>query len=56
MKVNRKNIYILRENEIIKFESEIVIFKIAFGMVHGQPYEKFQKHFQFELHIVRHYQ
>ncbi len=29
--------------EVIRLENEVVIFKIVFGMVHGQPYKGFQK-------------
>jgi hypothetical protein len=30
-------------NEVVRLENEIVFFKIVFGMVHGWPYEGFQK-------------
>jgi hypothetical protein len=30
-------------NEIIRLENEVVISKIIFGMVHGQPYKGFHK-------------
>jgi hypothetical protein len=31
------------EKGIIRLENEIVIYEIVFGMVHGWPYEGFQK-------------
>jgi hypothetical protein len=30
-------------NKIVKFENEIVISEIVFGIVHGRPYQGFQK-------------
>ncbi len=30
-------------NEVVRLESEVVNFEFFFGMVHGQPYEGFQK-------------
>jgi hypothetical protein len=30
-------------NKIVKFENEIVISEIVFGIVHGRPYQGFPK-------------
>ncbi len=35
-------IYLLK-NEVIRLENEVVILKIVLGIVHGWPYEGFQK-------------
>ncbi len=43
-KVNRENkTIIFKSNEVVILENEVVIFEIVFGMIHGWPYEGFQK-------------
>jgi hypothetical protein len=45
---------IIKKIEIIKPENEIVIFEIVFGIVHGRPYNEFQKVpiYQFQLLVT----
>jgi len=50
-KINKKSHYFKK----IKLENEIIIFEIVFGMVHGRPYNEFQKVpiYQFRLLITK---
>jgi hypothetical protein len=47
-------IVIKKKYEIVRLENDVVISEIVFGMVHGQPYEGFQKIsiYQFRFLIV----
>jgi hypothetical protein len=38
-----KRKYYQERNEVIRFENQVIISKIAFRMVHGQAYKRFQK-------------
>jgi hypothetical protein len=40
--------------EVNRFENEIVIFEIVFGMVNGQPYEGFPKIPHIQVRITQH--
>ncbi len=42
-KGEKKRKFYLLKYEVIRLENEVVIFKIVFGIVHGWPYEGFQK-------------
>jgi hypothetical protein len=35
---------VIREGEsLVRFENEVIILEIVFGLVHGRPYKGFQK-------------
>ncbi len=54
-KLIRKGSNYQERNEVIRFENQEVISKIAFGIVHGQSYKGFQKlpHMQLQLLVIR---
>jgi hypothetical protein len=43
------------KNEVVTIENEIIISEIVFWIVHGRPYEGFQKIPNIPIPITRHW-